>query len=299
MKNILLIGAKEAGDKNNVDTIRSQIHIDELNVEVVYWEDIVVDITSNNVSVWSNGKDVLAAKPALVMMFGWYKNGAKSYYRDVAFAVAMYMKSKNIPVWNSEVLSQRSTTKLSCLVQLALEGCRVPDTRYSMNHKELIANVKLPFVAKAVAASRGENNHLIRSADSIDRAFANDIQWIIQPFLPNDHDLRVICFGGEPRFVLKRSRAADAKTHLNNTSQGGTSEAIDIKNIRSELLTESRKICKIMKREMAGIDFIPDGNSPNGYSCLEVNAIPQLTSGHDVEGKMRMLYQSIMEGMAA
>jgi len=44
---------------------------------------------------------------------------------------------------------------------------------------------------------------------------------------------------------------------------------------------------------MAGIDFIPDAESPYGYSCLEVNALPQLTSGTDVDKKMSTLYNVV------
>lgn len=298
MKKILLIGTKESGNKNNIDTICEHMRTSELKSEVVYWEDIVITISSNRVSLSSHGKDILAGNPTLVMMFGWYKNGAKSYYRDVAFATAMYIRNNNIPIWNSEVLSQRSTTKLSCLVQLALEGCSVPDTRYSMNSAELMENVEFPFVAKAIAASRGENNYFVTSLDIKNNISNKDIQLIIQPFMPNDHDLRIVCFSGEPQLVLKRSRATNTQTHLNNTSQGGKAEMLNIEDINPDLLTESRKICRIMKREMAGIDFIPDGSSPTGYSCLEVNAIPQLTSGHDVEEKMQTLYRSVMKGIA-
>ena len=61
------------------------------------------------------------------------------------------------------------------------------------------------------------------------------------------------------------------------------------------MLTESEKICIIMNRQLAGIDFIPDSSSPYGYSCLEVNAIPQLTSGYDVTTKMKKLSESIEE----
>jgi D-alanine-D-alanine ligase-like ATP-grasp enzyme len=48
-----------------------------------------------------------------------------------------------------------------------------------------------------------------------------------------------------------------------------------------------------MNRELAGIDFIPDATAHFGYACLEVNAIPQLTSGYDVAVKMAEFTNSI------
>ncbi len=65
-----------------------------------------------------------------------------------------------------------------------------------------------------------------------------------------------------------------------------------MKGMPGGLLTEAERICTIMNREMAGIDFIPDTTSKIGYSCLEVNAIPQLTSGFDFERKMSALVEA-------
>ena len=54
-----------------------------------------------------------------------------------------------------------------------------------------------------------------------------------------------------------------------------------------------------MQREMAGIDLIPDSSAPGGYACLEVNAIPQLTSGYGVDVKMSEFAQSLIDGSDA
>ena len=46
---------------------------------------------------------------------------------------------------------------------------------------------------------------------------------------------------------------------------------------------------------MAGIDLIPDNISEYGYSCLEVNTIPQLTSGFDPDTKMESLVEAVLK----
>lgn len=290
MKKIVVIGSRDSGSKNNSEIIAKNIATDSTVVQSVYWEDLLLRIRGGVVEVTAHGEDVFD-QADLVLAFGWYKNGAKSIYRDLAFALALYLKSQNIRFWNNEMIQQRSITKLSCMVQLALEGVSVPDTEFCLEYTEdlIQAERTFPLVVKAVAASRGESNFLVNDQAELSEVLGREGRFMIQGYLPNDHDLRVICFGGTPSLVLRRSRGEDADTHLNNTSQGGQAVWLEGADIPDGILTLSQRICMIMGREMAGVDLIPDDSSETGYSCLEVNAIPQLTSGHDTDIKMKML----------
>lgn len=284
---IVVIGAKNSGAKNDPSVLADAAAKNGHVVEVLYWEELVFTITTGAVEVRSGETSIADMQPELVITVGWYKAGALSMYRDVAYSLALYLQSQNITFWSSEMAQQRSTSKLSCMVQLALEGVAVPRTVFSLTTTRATEAAQWPSVVKAVSASRGRSNYLIHSQQELASAVLDDAFYLVQPFLENDHDLRVICFGGEPSMVLRRSRAQDADTHLNNTSQGGSAVWLALDEISPQILTISRKICKIMGREMAGIDFIPDNSSPSGYSCLEVNAIPQLTSGYDVDKKLQ------------
>jgi len=294
MKNILIIGSRTSGSKNNPDDIARFIDSDDTNVTRVYWEDMIFSVSTDDVRINAGEVDVLDVSRDLVIAIGWYKNGKKSVYRDVAFSVALALKHHGITFWNSEMGKQRSTTKLSAMVQLALEGVPVPQTLFSLKTANFSAsNLEYPYVAKAVAASRGESNFLIENEQQALDAALSQGYFLVQPFLPNDHDLRVICFDGKPSLILRRSRRADAETHMNNTSQGGQAEWLELSEINPQLLTLSSKICTIMDREMAGIDLIPDSSSGVGYSCLEVNAVPQLTSGTDSDKKLTAFREAV------
>jgi glutathione synthase/RimK-type ligase-like ATP-grasp enzyme len=295
MKKVTIIGSLEAGTKNNPEVILTHLRQQGVDVELWYWEKLVFKIERNLVTISCEGRELARdVQPELVIAIGWYKSGKRAFYRDVAYATALYLQHAGIPFWNSEMAQQRSTTKLSCLVQLALSDIPVPLTHFSLDSK-LMTIPEGPSVIKAISASRGRSNFLVKTAQEAARVL--DIQpnlYTLQPFLPNDHDLRVICFGGEPLLVLRRSRVAGSTSHMNNTSQGGDAKWLEMSSVDERLLTASREICKIMKREMGGIDFIPDSSSPFGYSCLEVNAIPQLTSGHDTDKKLNILAASIL-----
>ncbi len=278
---ILVIGSKKS-HKNNPGQIADHIKQSGNEVIQIYWEDIIFSIESGEVNVRLNDRSLLSYQPELVIALGWYEK----IYRDVAYSLALYLEDHHIQFWNSEMLAQRSTTKLSTMVQLALAKVSVPNSIFALEPTEqLLTNLDFPKVMKAIAASRGKNNYLVQDVNDLRAKGINFSQgYLIQDYLPNDYDLRVICYGGEPSLVLKR--ISSDGSHLNNTSQGGFAEWIDINDLDQDVLTECKKICKIMKREMAGIDLIPDSSSPTGYSCLEVNAIPQLTSGKDVQKKL-------------
>lgn len=296
MKKVVILGSLDSGTKNSPSVISQHLRTKGYDVEICYWEHLVFDIKTDNVKILSQSKDIATnMQPDLVIALGWYKQGKQAFYRDVAYSAALYLKHHEIPFWNSEMGQQRSTTKLSCMVELALHGISVPDTLFSIDGS-LIKQPEPPFVVKAISASRGQDNFLVRSSDHGSELLTGSMnKYLAQPFMPNDHDLRVICFGGEPSLVLKRSRGESSDSHLNNTSQGGNAEWLELSDVDEKLLTVSREICIIMGREMGGIDFIPDASSPFGYSCLEVNAIPQLTSGHDTLKKLDILAASILK----
>lgn len=295
MTKVLVIGSRNSGKKNNSVVMAANLEQRGIEADAVFWEDILIEIKSGQVKIYFNQREALDYDPDLVLAVGWYKNGHKSIYRDLAYSLALYLEYNKIKFWNSEMLKQRSTTKLSCMVELALANISVPDTYFAFDKVNLANQIKMPFIMKAVAASRGRNNYLVQDDSVLNQVINDDNYYIVQEYLENDHDLRVICFAGLPVLVLKRSRGADSEGHLNNVSQGASAEWLEQGSINPSLLTNSEKICKVTKREMAGIDFIPDKTSDFGYSCLEVNAVPQLTSGADVDRKMSALADCIQK----
>lgn len=295
MKKVLIIGSRQAGTKNDPNAIASGLCSDDVTTKLVYWEDIIITVKGGSVQILVDGSDIIADTPDLVIAVGWYKNGRKAIYRDLALSVSLVLKHAGIPFWNREIALQRSSTKLSTMVQLALEGIPVPDSYFSLDVQKVASMLERPFIAKAVSASRGNLNFLVENDEIMTQVTDADADFLIQPFLPNDHDLRVICFDGKPRLILRRARQEGVSTHLNNTSQGGDARWLELSEVAPELLTLSEKICTIMGREMAGIDLIPDATSVLGYSCLEVNAVPQLTSGTDSDKKLAAFAQAIRE----
>lgn len=295
MKKILVIGSIDSGTKNDPVVISQKLRDSGIETEFIEWEKLVFSIKTGEVSITCDGSELREKAPNLVIAVGWYNPSIKSNYREVSLTLGLYLEQNRIDYWNSEMSKQRSTGKLSCLAMLAFQGISVTQTKYSLSGELIVPVEDFPVIIKATAASRGVSNHLVQSIDQSKKLLGDrPNRMIVQPYIKNDHDLRVIMLGGRVRRVLKRYRSDD-KSHLNNTSQGGNAQWLKTDDLDKSLLTICEKICKIMNREMAGIDFIPDANSPYGYSCLEVNSVPQLTSGFDIDAKMRALVDTIKD----
>ena len=301
MKQIILLGSKDAGNKNDIGLLAQSLqeqHVDA-DIKVCYWEDMVFVITAQDQAVTDGATQADFAAADLVVAMNWYKTGALGFYRDMAFALALYLQHKGITFWNSEMLQQRSSTKLSALMQLALQGVDVPKTVFTLNSGALMAanDMDFPLIVKTIAGSRGVGNYLARDNAQLQEIFAKDggkTPFMIEEFIPNDHDLRVVCYGGQPALIIKRSRTSDA-THLNNTSQGATAELLPLDQADESVLHMGREACRILGREIAGVDIVLANNGSKRMVCLEVNAIPQLTSGSYVPEKAQKLAAALNE----
>jgi glutathione synthase/RimK-type ligase-like ATP-grasp enzyme len=96
--------------------------------------------------------------------------------------------------------------------------------------------------------------------------------------------------------VIRRQRT-DTTTHLNNTSQGAEASLVPIDELEPSIIENSRKICYTMGRDMAGIDVLVANDGSARYVFLEVNAVPQLTSGVFIDEKMQTLSGALLAAM--
>jgi glutathione synthase/RimK-type ligase-like ATP-grasp enzyme len=299
-KRIVLIGSKDPGEKTDVNILKqAAINLNyESEISIVYWEDLFFDIRLNRQQVinLATGKDMADAQH--VMAINWYRAGKQSMYKEVALSLSLYLKSKQVKFWNSEMLMQRSTSKLSAMMQLALFGYDVPDTRYCLSASGLTHNNSLsfPLIVKAAQASRGRDNYLADDQKSFEDIIGKNDSlnpYLVQEYIPNDSDLRIICMNSKPVLIIKRSRKQGSH-HLNNVSMGAESELIDVKKLDPAIIQACSNICHEMGRNIAGIDLIPASDTARQV-FLEVNAIPQLTSGAFVKEKTEALLSALTE----
>jgi glutathione synthase/RimK-type ligase-like ATP-grasp enzyme len=218
-----------------------------------------------------------------------FKNWA--YKTEEASLAAAYLKANGVLFLNSEVNITVNAGKLSQMFHLAENGIPVPDTFYTRRpqlHGIFTANklptgFTFPLIMKDVFGSRGDNNYLIKTSQQALAILADsdpEIQFILQNFIQNDGDYRILFFGSNIEPVAFHRQAVNG-THLNNTSKGGIGRLIPINELPPEFMRFARKAVMALRREIGGVDIIIDSVTGQTF-VLEVNGTPALATGYQV-----------------
>jgi len=204
-------------------------------------------------------------------------------YKSMALPLAVCLEQLNVPIIDTALLHSVSSTKSYQYALFYKKGIPFPHTfiAYADRMIKIEALLKkrltYPFIIKAVGARKGQDNYLIKSKDELYTTLNNhepEILFVAQEFIPNDFDYRILTTGYVATLAYKRIRAKNANTHLNNVSQGGKREIVDLKTIPA-LVTLAVKASKEVYREVCGVDIVIHKETGKPY-ILEANAAPQI-----------------------
>jgi glutathione synthase/RimK-type ligase-like ATP-grasp enzyme len=141
----------------------------------------------------------------------------------------------------------------------------------------------------------GANNWFVHDFDEFSRivALPHEQLFVVQQYIPNDCDYRVLVFGGEVKAVMRRSRQSD-DTHVNNTSAGGQGDMVALSDFPGEWQTIALKAAAAVNRsDLAGVDIIVDTETGKPY-VLEVNKSPQIETGSNIDAKTSIFVDYIV-----
>ena len=250
------------------------------------------------VAEWHNYDDVLLkietnsitplllpdTTPITSFDFVFFKSFARR--NEVASTIAMALDAANVPFVCSEVRDALAITKLLQFAKLAQAGIPIVPTLFASTSRfaglfEVIqADFGLPFIFKATGGKGGDDNFLITDQEKFNAVLASHgtLDFVAQPFVKNDSDLRVLIVDGRIQLVIKRSRGQSGNTHLNNTSQGAQADLLPLSELNPEHQALALRAAQVLHREFAGVDVMYETNTNRPY-ILEVNASPQVASG--------------------
>ena len=295
-KKVLIISRKD--ERETHDTQESLVrefkntHSSYIEYSGCNFEDILFDYDGNELRVYDTNNNADLREYDLIFMVGWHKTKT---LEDAASSVARYTHHLKIPTFNSEALSSRVRGKITQYVTAALHDIPITPFRYSINQEVLLTSLKDnpfagKFVVKGVAASRGEDNYLIESAEAFEHILHDrtdpKLYFIAQGYVPNDGDYRIIVVGKDVRMVIHRQATSDS--HLNNTSKGGVAQLVSVSELPPMMISDSLKLAKLVNREISGVDMVVH-SATGKYYLLEVNNMPQLSTGAYVAEKIDML----------
>lgn len=240
-----------------------------------------------------SGRDI--AEYDLVFFRMW----VKEYER--ATAAAAYLDYKKVPFFDAEVYNYRAFSKLTETFLMATEGVPVPDTFYAKSSNLLKAfkegrpNISFPLILKSIKGLKGNDNYLVPDYESLENIIDQnpEVDFMAQEYIPNDSDYRLWVVGDRVRFVMRRVRAKDSSSHLNNTSQGASAEKVDLEELDGELLEQAVAAAKRMRRGFTGVDVVVNKDTGQHY-FLEVNNQPEILSVY-IDEKLSALHEYVSE----
>lgn len=224
--------------------------------------------------------------------FVWFKSYVR--YEEEAVAIAHLLNQLDINFVSSELLSSASTSKLTQYVRLWAAGLPMPRTAYvplsylRQEFESIQNSFGKKIIIKAADGKGGDDNYCIDSLPQADEIASKhkDQNFVIQEFIPNDADYRVLVVGDEPKMIIERRRQDDT-THLNNTSQGAQAQLLPLDALSKAEIALCLDAAQTLKREVAGVDLMRDSQTAKPY-ILEVNSGPQVGSGAFTSEKLAM-----------
>ena len=224
---------------------------------------------------------------------------------EIALALVKYLKSHNKAIINDEISNYPALTKLGEMVLMSNKGIPMPDSffvrdkylRKMLKNRQLPLGFKFPIIVKSIVGSMGANNWLVKDFEELAEILKVDseVMLVVQEFIPNDYDYRILVFGGVVRAVIKRSRLDKNLSHLNNTSVGASGEMIDPKEFPIYLKQIALDAAEATKRSsLAGVDIIINNKTNKAY-VLEVNKSPQIETGSNIDKKAKIFTDYVME----
>lgn len=258
---------------------------DQTQVEVAAYQDLGLLITAGGaeIVVYPQGHDLREYQKILVLSTSFFHR--ENY---IFSAVACYCRKYGI-----EILDDNFTNldgKLYAMWRFWEMGVNIPQTAFGP--VEFLAETLPRFgdvaVLKSVNGTKGRDNYLVRSADEIRTITAQnpEVRYILQNFIPNDGDYRIVLLNFEPKLAIYRS--ANGEDFRNNTSLGGEASLVPLAGIDPKILELAIAAAKALDIKIAGADILQNRETGE-YSVLEVNRTPQLASGAFTEAKTDVL----------
>lgn len=270
------------------DKLRAELDPTKYSLTMAALPDLIYQ-TGTTTSIWHpvEGYDLADFDAIIVRKVG--------HYLELGIAVAHYAQAKNI-TFADEYLLTNGNGKLACAFIRALHGLPVPDTLYGpAEHILRLHLATFPAIVKADIGRAGQDNYLVQDETQYKQLRENETHMMVtQPYIQNDGDYRILVINHKSKLAILRQKAAGS--HLNNTSQGGSAEIVDMHSLPESLLEDATRASRLEKVQVAGVDVIIDQQT-GLHKILEVNRAPQIPSGSFIDEKIAV-YADFMTEIA-
>lgn len=220
-------------------------------------------------------------------------------YKNASYIFSKYLETKNIPFVDSYHAFTRERGKLIQMFLLATNGVNIPKTYYSPVYdlakiRNAINFLNFPIVIKLTNKERGKGVFLAKNEKDLCRTLNKNKkeELILQEFVDNDFDYRILVLGYKTKLGEKRIRT-DEKEFRNNTCLGAREEFLTAGAIPKEIRRISEQSAKIMNIQVCGVDVI-ESRKGKAY-VIETNFAPSFTLGDKVSDELNQLADYLKE----
>jgi len=202
-------------------------------------------------------------------------------------AVEEGIKSGEVKIVDPILVGGRTSTTLKAYQMLSLSraGVRVPKTVYGSLFYLRDEGIKkfsgFPLIIKGSGGNRGERVYKVDGGKELEdlvmklrtAEVSEGKRYLMQEYLVNDGDFRVLVLGDEVLGAMKRSSTNKAEFR-NNFSVGGRVEIAEIPDNLKKIAIEAARVCGI---RVAGVDIVLKDGDWEKPMVLEVNKGPQFS----------------------
>lgn len=281
MKNVLILGR----EPQTFFELAKKLSDSETNIDVASYRDLgfLIDDDETKIVHYPTNTDLRTYHEILVLSTSLYH--AQNY---IFSALACYCRKYGIRMLDDSF--SNTNGKLYAMWRFWEADVTVPKTAFGP--VDFLVDQLAKFggvgVLKSVFGTKGCDNYLVHSGEEIREIVEKtpDVNFILQNFIPNDGDYRIVVLDFEPKLAIYRS--ANGKDFRNNTSLGGEATLIPLTDVDSEIISLAVEAAKALNIKIAGADILQD-KSTGKYSVLEVNRTPQLATGAFTEAKAQAI----------
>lgn len=223
--------------------------------------------------------------------FDYVVMGMMANKTEIVNPILQYLEKHGILHFNYGTPSDKGN-KLQDMYNLIQAGLPYVPSFVSANSTEAVKYVtkhwkgEYPVVSKVMNASQGDGVVKCDSAEELEKTFSDhsdpnyeDFR-MVQKFILNDGDYRVLIFCDKIIAIAKRVSKDPKKEFRNNMSKGGRGFVADLPHEASQLALDS---VRALEKEMAGVDLIQDKKTGDWY-IMEVNSAPQYHYFQEISG---------------
>jgi len=299
-KVLLIFGSLSLKNKKADPDLLCKLLNDAAGGEAVYsysrFEDLAFFVSEDSSKIWDlkHGYDI--ADFDFIYFRRW------GDMPEAAMACTMYLKCHKVGFIDHELDRPGAIDKLTQHWKLWEADLPIPSTLYvPTNYISKISNEHLsnfglsnPLIVKSADGTRGNDNYLAKDLDEAKQILKSNpgMRFLIQNYIPNDGDYRVIVGGN--KILMTIERKASGGSHKNNTSQGGSAKLVDESVFSLDVQGEIVHAAQAFKRELAGVDIVFDKQTGKHY-FFEVNRSPQIENSSHSEEKADVLHQFFMD----